>query len=266
MSGDPLPAAVVPPGRTERGGGPGDRVLRRTRPRFVPTLAAIAVVALCVAAGNWQRGRMHAKEALRAQLDAAASAEPVDVVSLPAGSDWPALRYRPVTATGEYVAHRQILIDNKIHAGRAGYQVVTPMSLADGRVILVNRGWIAQGASRSVLPAMAPPSGIVSVRGRLAIPTAGYLELRGETPAGPVWQNLDPRRFADATGIKVLPAVIEATVAPVPEDGLVRDWPEPDFGIDQHRIYMVQWYAFALLAAVLWAWFRWRRSAPAGDG
>ena len=53
----------------------------------------------------------------------------------------------------------------------------------------------------------------------------------------------------------MLPVVVEATAAPVPDDGLVRAWPAPDFGIETHRIYMVQWYAFALLAAVLWLWF-----------
>jgi cytochrome oxidase assembly protein ShyY1 len=47
----------------------------------------------------------------------------------------------------------------------------------------------------------------------------------------------------------------------VPDDGLVRAWPAPDFGIDTHRIYMVQWYAFALLATLLWLWFHRPRAA-----
>ena len=48
-------------------------------------------------------------------------------------------------------------------------------------------------------------------------------------------QNLDPARFAAATGLDVLPVVVEATEAPIPDDGLVRAWPAPDFGIDTHR-------------------------------
>jgi len=47
----------------------------------------------------------------------------------------------------------------------------------------------------------------------------------------------------------------------VPDDGLVRDWPAPDFGVEKHRIYMLQWYALAALAAGLWLLFfvrRWR--------
>jgi len=209
---------------------------------------------------------MQAKEALRAQFDAAMTAAPVALASLPAAADWVALRYRPVTATGEYVAQRQIFIDNKVAAGRAGFHVVTPLALGDGRVVLVNRGWIAQKASRAALPDAPPPPGLVTVHGRIAIPAAGYFELQPETTSGSIRQNLDPARFAAATGLAALPAVIEATVAPVPDDGLVRDWPAPDFGIETHRIYMVQWYAFALLAAVLWLWFHRPRAAAAGHG
>ena len=73
--------------------------------------------------------------------------------------------------------------------------------------------------------------------------------MQPETTRGPIRQNLDPARFAAATGLAVLPVVVEATAAPIPDDGLVRAWPAPDFGVDTHRIYMVQWYAFALLAA-----------------
>jgi len=239
---------------------------RRFRPRVLPALATVAAVAVCVAAGNWQQRRMHDKEALRAQLDAAARAEPLALASLPAAADWASLRYRPVVATGTYLAARQILVDNKVVAGRAGFHVVTPLALADGRVALVNRGWIAQRASRSTLPDAPPPGGAVSVRGRIALPAAGYLELKPEATTGPVWQNLDPARYAAATGLAVLPVIVEATSAPVPDDGLVRDWPAPDFGIETHRIYMVQWYAFALLAAVLWLWFNRPQRAAGNDG
>ncbi len=239
---------------------------RRFRPRLVPALAAIAAVATCVAAGNWQRDRMHAKESLRRQYDAAATAAPVALASLPAATDWPSLRYRPVVASGEYLADRQIFIDNKVAAGRAGFHVVTPLSLADGRVVLVNRGWIAQKSSRAVLPEAPPPPGAATVQGRIAIPAAGYLELKPETASGSIRQNLDPARFAAATGLAVMPAVIEATAAPVPDDGLLRDWPAPDFGIETHRIYMVQWYAFALLAAGLWFWFHRPRAARERHG
>ena len=239
---------------------------RRIRPRVLPTLAAIAVVAVCVAAGNWQKSRMHVKEVLRAQYAAALTVAPIALTSVPSDADWSSLRYRPVTAAGEYVAAKQMLIDNKVVAGRAGFHVVTPLALQDGRVVLVNRGWIALEASRARLPQAAPPAGGVTVRGRIALPAAGYLELRTDIASGPLKQNLDPARFAADTGLRVLPVVVEVTEPPVPDDGLVRLWPAPDFGVDTHRIYMMQWYAFALLAALLWAWFHRPRAMRPADG
>ena len=232
----------------------------------MPTIAALAAVAVSLAAGQWQERRLHAKEALRAQFDAATREAPVALASVSADTDWAALRYRPVVAAGEFIAARQILIDNKVHAGRAGYHVVTPMALPGGRTVLVDRGWIPQGASRSAVPSATPPSGPVSVRGRLALPSEGYVELRAEAPVGSVWQNLDPKRFAAATGLDVLPAVVEASDAPALDDGLVRDWPAPDFGVETHRIYRFQWYAFALLAAGLWIWFNRPRATRGKDG
>jgi len=254
----PMPNSVSPAVRVAS----PEAAVPRFRPRALPALVMLAAIALCVVAGNWQQRRMHEKEALRAQFHTAMQAAPVDLAGLPAEVDWPALRFRSVVATGEYVARGQIFVDNKVVAGRAGFHVVTPLILVDGRRVLVNRGWIAQGASRSILPDALPPAGPVSVRGRIAIPSAGYLELKPETTTGNVWQNLDPARYGAATGLPVLPAIVEATSAPAPDDGLVRDGPAPDFGIETHRIYMVQWYAFALLAVVLWLGFN--RPWPAG--
>lgn len=238
----------------------------RFRPAALPTLAMLVAVVVCVAAGRWQQGRLHDKEALRAQMDAALRTAPVALAGLPGAADWTALRFAPVAAGGVYRARSQILIDNRVQDGRVGYHVVTPLELPDGRAVLVNRGWVAQGASRAALPDVPPPGGTVTVEGRIAVPAPGYLELAPEAVEGPVWQNLDPARFAAATGVRVLPVVIEQTVAPVPDDGLVRDWAAPDFGIVKHRIYMVQWYAFAALAVALWLILNLRRPAPRDRG
>ena len=125
---------------------------RRFHPRALPTLATIVAVAVFVSAGQWQARRMHDRESLRAQFDAAALQDPVALGALAESADWNALRYRPVIATGHYDARRQVLVDNRIHDGHAGYHVITPLVLADGRTVLVNRGWTPQGASRATLP------------------------------------------------------------------------------------------------------------------
>jgi surfeit locus 1 family protein len=230
--------------------------MRRFRPAVAPTIAAVAAIALFVSAGVWQHSRMLQKEELGAQLDAAARNAPVP---LPDAQDWTAWRFRPVVATGTFDAPHQILIDNKVHGGRAGFDVVTPLAMTDGRVVLVDRGWVAAGESRARLPTAPPPSGAVAVQGRVNVPTPNYLELARGTTSGPLWQNLDLKRYADATGVAVLPVVVEQTAPLGGDDNLVRDWPAPDLGADRHRIYMAQWFLFAALVAALWAYFAWRK-------
>jgi surfeit locus 1 family protein len=237
---------------------------RRLRPRFLPTITTIAAIVLFVAAGNWQHNRMEQKQAMRAQFDAASAAPPA---ALPREAvDWNAWRYRPVQVDGVFDAARQILVDNKIEGGRAGFHVVTPLLLADGRAVLVDRGWVVAGETRAKVPAVAPPSEPVTVHGRVNVPTPNYVELTRDAHAGVIWENLDPVRFSAATGLAVLPVVVEQTaplVGPtVAGDTLVRNWPAPDFGIERHRIYMVQWLLFAATAAGLWLFFNLRRAPP----
>ncbi|MFO1316056.1 MAG: SURF1 family protein [Burkholderiales bacterium] len=229
---------------------------RRVRIALAPTLAAVAVVGVCFAAGHWQRDRMEQKLALRAQLDAANAAP---AVALPPAADWAAWRYRTVVAGGTFDGKRQFLLDNRVHGGRVGFEVVAPLALDDGRVVLVNRGWVPAGPTRAELPTAPPPAGPVRVQGRLNIPATGYLELARDAAPDGVWQNLDPARFAQATGVAVLPVVVEQTAATGGGDALVREWPAPDFGVEKHRIYMLQWYAFAATAAALWLYFTFRR-------
>jgi len=217
----------------------------------------LVLVVLTVALGNWQRHRAAEKDSLAAQY-AAARAQPALALT---GTevDATAMRYRTVRVTGEYDAVHQLLIDNKIHAGRAGFEVVAPLKLAGGsRYVLIDRGWIRQAARRAELPQVPPPTGMVTVTGRVNLPPRRYIELKAGPPSGPVWQNLDIDRIAAATGLLLLPIVVEQLEPMSAPDGLVRDWPPPDTGSEQHRGYMLQWYSLAALAIGLWLVLNWR--------
>ena len=228
---------------------------RRFRPKLWPTLALAALVGTTIALGNWQRHRAAEKQAMREQMERSAS-EPALELPL-AEADPGTLRYRSVRATGQFDARRQLLIDNQVHAGRAGFHVVTPLKLADERYVLVDRGWIAQRATRSQLPEAPPQAGDVVVEGRINLPPAHYLELGPDESGGPLRQNLDLGRIAKATGLPLLPFIIEQTGDA--HDGLVRDWPAPDFGIEQHESYVVQWYSLASLGCILWLVLSWEK-------
>lgn len=223
----------------------------RRRPRWLPLVATVAFVVLCIAAGNWQRARLHEKEALRVALDAA---ERAPAVALPQGvSDWRPWRYRHVVVTGRYQPERQFLLDNRVHNGRVGFDVVTPLATDGGARVLVDRGFVPAGPDRAMLPVVPAPAGDVTVEGRVELPVRGYL-FGNPPPRGPLWAHLDVDHYAATIDAGVLPIVLQATGGVV-DAALARDWPAPDLGTEKHLGYMVQWYTFAVMAAGFWMFF-----------
>src|SRR6478672_5906356 len=112
------------------------------QPRLATTAAAVAMLALLVSLGQWQGRRAEQKRALQATLEARIHEEPVVLTGSVA--DGAPLLFRRVRARGEFLPGRQIFIDNRIHEGRAGFEVVTPLRLPDGGAVLVDRGWVAR--------------------------------------------------------------------------------------------------------------------------
>ncbi len=234
----------------------------RFRPTPLLTVAMVAASSLAIALGNWQRHRADEKSAAAALASAAAREAPIDLAR--ATNDAAEALYRTVRGSGEYDAAHGVLIDNRIYRGRPGYEVVTPLKLAPGdRYVLVDRGWVAQGPTRERLPAVQTPAGAVEIVGRAIVPSKRYLELKADTETRTLRQNLDIERLAASSGLSLLPFVVEQADPVVPPDGLVREWPQPDFGIERHLTYMVQWYSLAALAVVLWLALNWRRREQA---
>src|SRR6202034_3263269 len=61
-------------------------------------------------------------------------------------------RYAQVRLQGSYDGAHQFLLDNMSHNGQPGYEVLTPLRLNDGRIVVVNRGFVPLTASRRQLP------------------------------------------------------------------------------------------------------------------
>ena len=62
---------------------------------------------------------------------------------------------RRISVAGRWDAARQFLLDNRTRDGRAGYEVLTPLQLDDGRWLIVNRGWVSFSGYRERLPDIA---------------------------------------------------------------------------------------------------------------
>jgi len=217
------------------------------RPRAIPTLAAVAMIALTSSLGRWQVGRAEEKTAIQALLEARMAEPPVAVTG---AIDAEAMRFRRATASGAYWAAGQIFLDNQQDKGRAGYHVLTPLALAPGGpYLLVNRGWIARGAQYPKPPEVEVPQGRVEVAGLLAPPVKRFLELSTHVIDGAVWQNLKLDAWRSRTGKEALPLVL---VAASPGSGLAEVIERPAENIDMHRGYAFQWFALAAAVAVLW--------------
>src|SRR5688572_25786905 len=108
--------------------------------RFVPTLAAVAGVVLTAYLGNWQLDRAAYKQGLQARADLAERQPPAQVPAQPVPAD--TLAFRRIEAEGEFRPELTILLDNRVHQGMVGYEVLTPLRIAPQMHVLVNRGWI----------------------------------------------------------------------------------------------------------------------------
>jgi len=233
---------------------------------FEPPAWSVAVTALALVAfvslGYWQLGRAHEKQALvDAFMDLSVQTVDAD------GLDFDSLaRYQHVRLHGAYDSTRQILLDNMPSSeGRPGYRVLTPLERADGRGwVLVDRGWVPLGASREDLPDVAVGVRQREVSGVLdVLPIPGVRVGPAAAPGSTGWPRvlLFPTEADIETtlGIDVEPRIILLDAgAP---DGFERKWrPALGFGPERHLGYAIQWFAFALVAAVLFVALNLRRS------
>jgi surfeit locus 1 family protein len=227
-------------------------------PRPVPTVAAFAMVALTVWLGRWQSDRAEEKAGRQALLEARVAEAPLRLTGTVRSAD--ELLFRRVRVEGRFVPEGQIFVDNRIHGGRAGFHVVTPLAIGGGgALVLVNRGWIARSAAYPAPPDVPVPEGDRVVEGLATLPPGRVLELSADTVSGNVWQNLSISRYAARTGREVLPVVV---LASAPTAGLTAVEEKPDAGIAKHREYSLTWYSLAATVAALWLGLNLRKEKP----
>ena len=193
------------------------------RPRLWTLALAAAACAAGIALGNWQARRADDKRALAENV-------------------------QNIAVHGVFLPERTVFLDNKVRHHRAGYEVVTPLRLGEGIHVLVNRGWIEAPPRRDQLPQVVTPQGPVRVEG-LMLPHLARPMKVGEPQKGAVRQSVELKEFAAETGLALQAFVIEQHRGIA--DGLLREWPKPDAGIEKHQAYSFQWYSLAALAAVL---------------
>jgi surfeit locus 1 family protein len=225
----------------------------------LPWIAAGLAVTLFSGLGVWQLQRAAEKRTVIASLEDDRQPVLERLPGTPAALD--RATRREVRIEGSYEGERQFLLDNRIHEGRPGFDVLTPLVLEDGRRVLVDRGWVASGPDREpVESAELAVDERVTVEGRLWLPEPG-LALGAAVTPGTDWPRLVTRidfaALEDALGRELVPVVIRAQ-GEAPWLFRPRDL-QPRFGPMRHYGYAFQWFALALTVFGVACILEWRR-------
>lgn len=226
------------------------------RPRGWTLAAAALACGAGIALGNWQSRRGDEKLALARQFDRSLAAPAITLPATPIAAE--ELVHQHVAAAGAFIAERTVFLDNRNRGGKPGYEVVTPLRLSASMGVLVERGWVERRLIEKGGPdEVRTPPGNVRIEGIALERLPHAFAPAGAPQTGRIRQNVEISDYAREIGLALQPVVIQQRSDD--GDGLVRDWPRPDFGVDTHRAYALQWYALAALAAVLGIVFSFRR-------
>ena len=227
------------------------------RPRWVGFhLLVVMAILTMINLGFWQLRRLDERQTFNALVEARYDEPPVPLDRLVPADAAPGDRvldeveWRPVTASGTYLTDEVFFVVNRSQGGRAGRNVVVPLRLDDGRIVIVNRGFVPLATDVPDVPG-TDVTLVGRIRtsqdrslGQLADPADGDLE---------EVQRVDIPRLAPQLPGEVTPVYVDLVTSDPAEAG---PFPEPvaapDLGEGNHLSYAVQWFVFAIAVAVGW--------------
>ncbi|EJK84447.1 SURF1 family protein [Agrobacterium rhizogenes] len=228
-------------------------------------LILLVALGILLALGTWQVQRLHWKEGLLADIAERQAAAPLPLSAIEtmvaSGGD---IEYRVVTASGHYLNDKERHFFTT-YEGDAGYHVYTPLQLADGRYLFVNRGFVPDVDKAPEKRMQGQLTGEQTVTGLARAKLAGQPSGIPDNDLAKdifYWKDLDAMATSDGLPKdKVLPFFVDAGKAPnpggLPIGGVtIVDLP------NSHLQYAVTWYglAAALTAIVAISW--WRKHHP----
>jgi cytochrome oxidase assembly protein ShyY1 len=162
------------------------------------------------------------------------------------------LEWRPVSVTGKYLPDSSVVVRNRPLSGRAGFLQVIPFELTDGRILAVERGWIAAGNPITV-PAANPlpddqPRTLV-LRIRAAEPSLGRASVAGQLA------SITPAELKISGGSTLITSHYGRLVSEdPPSNQLPLAMPKPSLDEGNHLSYALQWVLFGLMAFAAFIW------------
>ena len=227
----------------------------------------ILLAGVCVRLGMWQFDRLDHRLAQNKVITAHFKSAPVELprgLKVDDSTEW-----TRIIATGTYDVEHQVTVKFTTRDGAPGVDVVTPLVMADGSAVLVDRGWMTTPNTVANPDVPAPPTGEVTVMGWLRKNNGA-----GSDAISPVDGQV--RGISSVGMAKSVPYDLAEgylnlrTQDPKAAKTLALE-PKPELGQGPHFFYALQWWFFALLAVTGWFWFAWaeakeRRNPTRIDG
>ena len=235
-------------------------------PKFLPSLITLILLPILICLGLWQLERAEQKQDIIANYLLRSQTVLANLQPIHANPE--DYRYYQAELRGHYDNAHTFLLDNQIHAGRPGYQVLTPFIAEQVTTpILINRGWIPLGTRRNQLPTIAPVHGQHTLNGTIYVPHGQAFTLSNKREENPLWprrvQTLDINQLAQQLNYAISPYVLR--LAPDQKTGFIRDWPIVSMKPSKHVAYAVQWFALAATLLILFVIVTIRRRDPDDD-
>jgi surfeit locus 1 family protein len=219
------------------------------RARLFAGLCLLGVIGL-IGLGVWQIERRTWKLALIGRVAQRVHALPR---AIPAPASWLAVNaakdeYRHVTVTGRFMHDREALVQAVTEEGR-GFWLVTPMRVADGTIVLVNRGFVPAEWRDPAKRGKGDPQLMVTVTGLLRMTEPKGAFLRTNDPAGDRWYSRDVAAIAAARGLaQVAPFFIDEDATPDRSGYPIGGLTVIAFA-NNHLMYALTWFALAFMLA-----------------
>jgi surfeit locus 1 family protein len=220
---------------------------------LLPGALAAAGLAILVGLGFWQVERLAWKEDLIARVEARTRAP---ALPISAETDWPNVsaardEYRRVTASGRFQHAREVLVYTVLSEPKGrffgqGYWVLTPLELASGAIVIVNRGFVPLQRKDPASRREGQIEGPVSVSGLLRMAEVTNWFTPTNEPARGAWYRRDPAEIAKHFSLaRAAPFMIDADTAPVP--GALPQGGETRLVFpNNHLGYALTWFGLAL--------------------
>lgn len=217
-------------------------------------IVAVIVCLIMIRLGIWQLDRASQKQTILDAQISQSQRQPIPLASVLEQITSDIMienqRFLPVTISGHFKPDATIFVDNRVLDHKVGYQVFTPFKLATTDTwVMVDRGWVAVGESRELLPEIKTISTDQVLTGRLNNPPSQppLWNDKYSVSKGSVWQYLPIQQYSQNSGLKILPLVVELAPDANSENTLVKRWQTiDDKWVAKHKAYAFQWFAMAL--------------------